>query len=135
MTVKLTMLLVILVGGVAYAQTAKNQNDMNKNEITVFVDRFYVPKEAIVEFKERTKINRKFIEALDGFIEHAAYESYNDDGNLTLITIAKWESMEAIQKAKQKVQQKYKEEGFDLARMLKRLNITMERGLFKEEEL
>jgi len=76
--------------------------------------------------------NRNFVKTLPGFIEDAAYENTDNDGNLVCITIALWESVEALDKAKEAVQAEYKKQGFDLAEMLKRLNIVTDRGVYKE---
>ena len=100
-----------------------------KGEIN-FIDKFFVPAAAISEFHERTQINRSFIKTLPGFITDAAYERKDEDGNLICITVARWSSMEAVGKAKEAVQAEYKKEGFDMPAMLKRLNITIDRGLY-----
>jgi hypothetical protein len=59
-------------------------------------------------FYERTSINRKFIKILPGFIEDAAYEYTDKDGNLICITVAVWENVQALNKAKEAVQAEYK---------------------------
>ena len=100
-----------------------------KGEIN-FIDKFFVPAEAIGEFHERTHINRRFIKTLPGFITDAAYERKDEQGNLICITVARWSSLEAIGKAREAVQDEYKKEGFDLPAMMKRLNITVDRGLY-----
>ncbi|WP_165760313.1 ester cyclase [Niastella populi] len=95
-----------------------------------FIDKFFVPAAAIKEFRERVKINRNFIEKLPGFIEDAAYEYTDNDGNLIFITVAMWQSAEALNKAKEAVQAEYKKEGFDAPAMFKRLGITVDRGIY-----
>lgn len=95
-----------------------------------FIDKFFVPAAAIKEFRERVKINRNFIEKLPGFIEDAAYEYTDNDGNLIFITVAMWQSAEALGNAKEAVQAGYKKEGFDAPAMFKRLGITADRGIY-----
>jgi len=97
-----------------------------------FIDKFLVPAPAIKEFKERVKINRDFIKNLPGFIEDAAYEYTDNDGNLILVTVAMWQNQEALNKAKEAVQAEYKKTGFDGPAMFKRLNITMDRGIYTQ---
>jgi len=97
-----------------------------------FIDKFLVPAAAISEFRERVKINRDFIKNLPGFIEDAAYEYTDADGNLILVTVAQWQSQEALNKAKELVQAEYKKTGFDAPAMFKRLNITMDRGIYTQ---
>jgi hypothetical protein len=99
-----------------------------------FIDKFFIPTAAIPEFYTRRKINRDFLKTLPGFIKDVAYEYNDDQGNLICITIAEWESMEVINKAKEAVQAEYKREGFDPSAMFKRLNISMERAIYKEVE-
>jgi predicted ester cyclase/heme-degrading monooxygenase HmoA len=98
-----------------------------------FIDKFLVPAKAKQEFLERVKINRNFIKNLPGFIEDAAYERTDENGNLVFITIAVWESEDAVKKAKEAVQAEYKKQGFNMPEMLERLNITMDRGVYREE--
>lgn len=97
-----------------------------------FIDKFLVPANAKQEFMERVKINRDFIKKLPGFVEDAAYERTDEQGNLIFITIAVWENNEALQKAREAVQAGYKKEGFNPAAMFERLHITMDRGMYKE---
>lgn len=99
-----------------------------------FIDKFFIPAAAKKEFYERMRINRDFIKKLPGFIEDAAYEYTDNDGNLVCITVALWENREALNKAKEAVQAEYKKQGFDAADMFRRLNITADRGVYTEVE-
>jgi hypothetical protein len=78
--------------------------------------------------------NRSFLKMLPGFIKDEAYAQTDDKGNLTVITIALWENMDSINKAKEAVQAEYKRIGFTLPEFLQRSNITLERGIFQEVE-
>lgn len=98
----------------------------------VFIDKFFVPAGAIQEFTERMNINRNFIKTLPGFMGDSAYERIDEQGNLVIITIANWENEEGIKNAKELVQAEYKRQGFNLAEMMERLNITMDRGIYKQ---
>jgi len=95
-----------------------------------FIDKFVVPAAAKKEFLDRMKINRTFIRTLPGFIEDAAYTYTNDKDDLICVTVALWENIEALNKAKEAVQQEYKRQGFDAAEMYKRLNISPDRGIY-----
>jgi len=97
-----------------------------------FIDKFFVPAAARKEFYERMSINRNIINKLPGFIGDEAYEYSDDNGNLVCITVAQWESREAISKAREAVQAEYKKQRFDMAEMTRRLNITVDRGLYTE---
>lgn len=100
-------------------------------EKVIFIDRFVVPASALTEFKQRVKINRELIRTIPGFIEDAAFESKDSNGNTIYVTVAQWTSQESLQKAKEAVQSACKKEGFDIAAMLRRLNITLDRQEFK----
>jgi hypothetical protein len=102
-----------------------------KDKISL-IDKFLVPAASKAEFYERMHINRSFLNNLPGLIRQDAYEYTDQDGNLVCVTVAQWESMEAIAKAKEAVQAEYKREGFDMPGMLKRLNITMDRGIYSD---
>lgn len=97
-----------------------------------FIDKFIVPAGARKEFIERMRINRSFIRSLPGFMEDAAYEQADGQGNTVIVTVAHWTSAEAVDSAKNAVQAFYREQGFDMPAMLKRLNITLDRGLYKD---
>jgi predicted ester cyclase/heme-degrading monooxygenase HmoA len=97
-----------------------------------FIDKFFVPVAARQEFYERMGINRSFIKQLPGFIRDDAYECTDDKGNLVCVTLAQWESREAFNKAREAVQAEYAKQGFDIGAMLKRLNITLDRGVYTE---
>jgi predicted ester cyclase len=107
-------------------------NGQNNKDQVNFIDKFIVPSAAKNEFYERMRVNRNFIKKLPGFVHDAAYEYTDKDGNLTCVTVALWENVEALQKAKDAVQAEYKEQGFDIAEMMKRLNIVSDRGVYKQ---
>ena len=100
-------------------------------EKVIFIDRFVVPANALNEFRERVKTNRNLIRTIPGFIEDVAFESKDSNDNTIYVTVAEWASKESLLKAKEAVQAAYKKEGFDIAAMLHRLNITLDRQEFK----
>ena len=95
-----------------------------------FIDKFFIPAAAKTEFYARARINRELIRKLPGFIRDEAFEHPDGNGNIICITIAEWESMDAINNAKEAVQAEYKKEGFNPAAFMQRLNITIDRGLY-----
>lgn len=98
-----------------------------------FIDKFFVPVIAVESFDERMKINREFIKALPGFMGDEVYKRFDENGNLTCITIAKWASEEALSKAKEAVQEEYKKQNFNPQKMFEELGITLERSSYKKE--
>jgi heme-degrading monooxygenase HmoA len=98
----------------------------------ILIDRIIVPETAKQAFIERMNINRNFIKQLPGFIEDAAYEHGDGQGNLVYVTIAVWQNEDALKNAKEAVQAEYKKENFNMPEMLKRLNITIDRGIYEK---
>ncbi len=97
----------------------------------IFIDKFVIPQNGKQEFTERMNFNRDFIKNLPGFLGDAAYERTDENGDMIFITVANWESEEALNQAKLKVQAEYQRIGFNPAELLSRLNITMERAVFQ----
>jgi heme-degrading monooxygenase HmoA len=121
-----------------YGQTAivNSQTEAKKSEAMkkIFIDTFIVPEKSKQKFLERVSINRNFIKHLNGFIKDDAYERTDENGNLIYMTIAVWENEAVLKKAKESVQAEYKKQGFNIAEMFERLNIVMERNIYKEAE-
>ena len=113
------------------AQTASKKSENMKQ---IFIDTFIVPEQSKQEFLERVHINRNFIKQLEGFIKDEAYERTDENGNLIYMTIAVWENQAVLRKAKESVQAEYKKQGFNILEMFDRLNIVMERNIYKEAE-
>jgi heme-degrading monooxygenase HmoA len=100
------------------------------SQVVVLIDKLTVPAAAKQEFMERLTINRDILKGLHGFLKDAVYEWPDDKGDQVYITVAVWVNKDAVEKAKQAVQAEYQKEGFNLQEMLKRLHITMERGIY-----
>jgi hypothetical protein len=98
----------------------------------IFIDKFVIPEDVFKEFSERMNYNRNFIKNISGFIQDNVYKSKDESGNIIIITIAEWQDEESLHKAKELVQEEYKKINFNPAEFTARLNIKMERGIFKE---
>lgn len=97
----------------------------------VLIDKFHVPKASIAQFTEKMEMNRKLIKTLPGFIRDDVYKQTEASGDLVVVTVARWESLEKIAKAKETVQSEYKKTGFNLSEFIAKWGITMERGIFE----
>lgn len=113
------------------SKSLKKSNTMEE-EITnaVFIDKFLVPKLSIEEFKKQMHRNREFIQALSGYVSGEAFEQYDTEGNLTILTIAVWKNPEKLNEAKLAVQAEFKRVGFNPMVFYQQLNIKMERGQY-----
>lgn len=98
----------------------------------IFIDKFFIPQNAIDAFTERLNINRNFIKTLDGFIRDSTYQSTDEAGNMTCITVAVWENEEVLKKAKEAVHNEYQKQDFNPVQFMEELNVKMERGVFTE---
>lgn len=102
------------------------------NESNVFfVDKFIIPKNAIAEFTQRMEYNRNFIKSIPGFIKDEVIGYEDTHGNLNLMTIAVWQNQDQLEKAKLLVQAEYKKINFNPAEFTERLDIKMERAVYK----
>lgn len=117
--------------GVVPSDVAALPSRNGSSEYVRFVDTFVVPEEAREEFVERVNVNRRFIRTLPGFVEDHAYERTDEQGNTIYMTIAVWESEDALDQAKAAGREEYQKQGFDPAEMMERLNITMEREVYR----
>jgi heme-degrading monooxygenase HmoA len=112
--------------GLSLTQTFSKENEMRR----VFIDKFVVPQNGFDEFIRRMNYNRSFIRNLPGFVHDAAYRRNDENGNAVVMTIAIWESEDAILKARAAVQTEYARIGFRPEEMMARLNITLDRGTY-----
>lgn len=94
------------------------------------IDKLFIPAASIDELLNQTKAIGKFIKTLPGLISQQAFESRDSDGNMTLITVAVWESKEALGKAKDAVQREFQRLNIHPQEFFKRLNIQMERSVY-----
>jgi predicted ester cyclase len=102
------------------------------NESNVFfVDKFIIPKNAIAEFTQRMEYNRNFIKSIPGFIKDEVIGYEDTHGNLNLMTIAVWQNQDQLEKAKLLVLAEYKKINFNPAEFTERLDIKMERAVYK----
>lgn len=108
----------------------ENQNALSTN--VCFIDKFYVPKNSVEEFKQKMNINRKFIKSIVGYLQVEAFEQVDEKGNLTIITIATWENQNYLDNAKLVVQAEFKKNNFNPVEFYEKLNIKLERGLYNK---
>lgn len=103
------------------------------NREVAFIGKYLIPAASKEAFLERQNIARTYIHTLAGFIRDHAYERITETGDTEYITIATWTNDEALNNARELVQAENDRQGFDRAALLKRLNIKMEPGVFRED--
>lgn len=105
--------------------------DLENNPHLYFrIDSFFVPDAAREEFTAAMHRNRAFLHTLPGFRGHVAFEKAGGPTTFNVVTIAVWESQEAVDKVGEEVRAYYKKIGFDLPAMLARWGVRAEPGNF-----
>ncbi len=102
----------------------------NQSNSIYFVDRFTMPKASLPEFLERMEMNRSFIRNLEGFVRDEKMIKDEQNGNITVMTVAVWENQRALDNAKLLVQEHYQKIGFNPKELYERLDIKMQRETF-----
>jgi len=102
------------------------QSDAN----VYFVDKFLVPRNALDAFTGRMNYNRSIIKTIPGFIRDDVMATEHENGDLTIMTVAVWESQDHLENGKKFVQEEYKKTSFDPLEFTRSHGITMERQLF-----
>ena len=94
------------------------------------IDAFNIPAASRGEFEAAMRRNLAFLETLPGFLSHMVFEKASGPTDFNLVTIAVWESPEAIAAAGEKVRAYYQSIGFDVTATLSRLGITASLGYY-----
>lgn len=103
----------------------------DKKTAVYFVDKFIIPESSIEEFMGRMQYNRNFIKTIPGFVKDEVIAREDANGDLIVMTIAVWRNQDYLDKAKQLVDAEYKKINFNPAEFTKRLNIKMEREMYR----
>jgi heme-degrading monooxygenase HmoA len=120
--------------GPVIAQKQHSQITQSKktgNMQQVLIDKITVPANAKDAFAERMNINRNIIRQQPGFVSDEVFEQKDENGNLVVVTVARWQNTELLSKARQTVQAEYARSGFNLQEFCQKLNIKIERGIYQ----
>jgi hypothetical protein len=96
------------------------------------VDTFSVPEGARGEFQTAMLRNLAFLKTLPGFRGHLVLEKTGGPTAFNTVTIAAWESREALEKAAVEVGAYYRRIGFDPSAMIAQWGARAEIGTFHE---
>ena len=94
----------------------------------VRLDGFLVPDAARAPFLAQMAANLAFIRTLPGFQGHVVLEKRAGEGAFDLVTLATWDSPEALDAAGKAVRAHTQRLGFDLASTLADWGVQMTRG-------
>lgn len=92
------------------------------------IDAFEVPEDTRAEFEEATRRNLAFLATLPGFRGHLVFRKTGGASRFDVVTIAVWESREALDAAGSAVRAYYQRIGFDRAEALARWRVSSELG-------
>jgi hypothetical protein len=92
------------------------------------IDSFSVPAAARAEFDAAVERNAAFIKTQPGFRWHVVFDKVTGNSTFNVVTIAAWESAEAVKNAGSQVRAYYESIGFNPPEMMARLGITADFG-------
>lgn len=97
----------------------------------VLIDTFIIPRGSKDAFLARARRVQDFVKTLPGFIEGFVYEQCNNgESQHHILTIAVWESEEAIEHAKRAVAEKNHQQGINLQEVTTQLGIELTRAVY-----
>ncbi|HXH06570.1 MAG TPA: antibiotic biosynthesis monooxygenase family protein [Vicinamibacterales bacterium] len=92
------------------------------------VEKFVVPQAARDEFLKRIHDTHHVLRRQPGFIQDALLEQIAGPGRFNIVTIAEWESEEAIEASRGVVARAHEEAGFNPRETIARLGIEADIG-------
>ena len=94
------------------------------------IDAFSVPAASRSEFAAAMRRNLEFLQKQPGFKGHTVFEKTSGPTTFDIVTIAVWESPQAIASAGEQVRAYYKSIGFDMKAKLEQWGITASLGYY-----
>ena len=95
------------------------------------VDRFHVPNAAREEFLQRVSATHKILAHQRGFVRDLLLEQPAGPDGFNLVTMAEWESQEAVERAREAIAELHRQLGFDPRDLIRRLGIRAEMGGYR----
>jgi hypothetical protein len=102
----------------------------NHPQIRFRIDNFSVPASARADFQAAMQRTFAFIQTLPGFQWHLVFEKASGPSTFNVVTVAVWESPEAIEKAIVAVRDYYEKIGFNPASATAEWGVTSEVGQY-----
>jgi heme-degrading monooxygenase HmoA len=96
------------------------------------IDKFVVPSSACTEFLDQVKRTHEFLRTLPGFVQDYILEQTGGPGAFNVVTIAIWDSAEAIEAARKAVMARHEAVGFNPQEMLARLGIKADLATYRQ---
>jgi len=97
----------------------------------VLIDKFIVPEESKARFLEQVHKSATFLRTLPGFVEGFVFEKTGGESRHNVVTTAVWQDEEAFQNAKKSAAEGFQKIGFNPPKILKNLNVEIERAVYR----
>jgi heme-degrading monooxygenase HmoA len=94
------------------------------------MDRFVVPLGSAPAFTERLHHIQKTLGTMSGCRQNLVLTQHAAASSVTMATLVEWESAQAAAVARDLVQKKYADEGFDPASFIQKLGVQAEFGMY-----
>ncbi|MEG3792267.1 hypothetical protein V1318_19275 [Lysobacter sp. CCNWLW3] len=94
------------------------------------LDRFIVPAAAMAAFGERLRYTQQALDGMPGCRQNLILSRIGASGEYDIATLVEWESAQALAAAKEAMQRRYAEEGFDPAGFMHGLGIRADMGSY-----
>jgi heme-degrading monooxygenase HmoA len=75
-----------------------------------------------------------FLKTLPGFVEGFVYESTDGGSRHNVVTTAVWKDEDAFRNAKKKAAEEFQRIGFNPPEIMKKLNVEIERGVYRRSQ-
>ena len=98
----------------------------------VLIDQFIVPDDSKSKFIEKARWSAGFLKTLPGYVEGCIYEKLGGDSTCNILTTAVWESELAFENAKKAAAEEFRKIGFNPQEIMKNLNVTFERAVYRK---
>ncbi len=110
-------------------QDVKMTAVVNPDNVSL-IDKIVIPKKSVEEMLKQTSSLNLFIKKLPGLISQQAFQHTDDEGNMTLITVATWKDQHALNNAREAVQGEFQRLNLNPQEFFSRLAIKMERSVY-----
>ena len=94
------------------------------------VDKFTVPAQSVPAFMARVQLIKGMLDTMAGCRQNLVLQQAGESGEVKVVTIAEWESRQAITAAMVQVQVRYAAQGFDPAAFMQALDVKADMGVY-----
>ncbi|QRM56229.1 antibiotic biosynthesis monooxygenase [Sinorhizobium sp. BG8] len=96
------------------------------------IDKFVVPAGAREEFLANVMRTDALLRTQEGFIEHTVLEQVGGPGEFNIVTMARWENADVVERARTAIAAAHRAAGFDPQALFKRLDIRADIATYRD---